>query len=123
MRNLIVQQPAHLGLQPQQVLFDHAPNALIGAAASSACHRNARRLAPSHGDDARVLLGNIAFLELTPAHLTRALDPWPTPLRTLDALHLASLEFLRAGQAVELASYDRRMIVAAQALKIPLAKL
>jgi predicted nucleic acid-binding protein len=85
---------------------------------------NARRLSPSHGEAARALLGNIGFLELTPVILARALDPFPAPVRTLDALHLASLEFLRGrGHAIALASYDRRMIAAAQALKIPLATL
>ena len=45
-------------------------------------------------------------------------------MRTLDALHLASVEFLRAqGQAVELASYDERMLAAGRALRIPLAVL
>lgn len=85
---------------------------------------NARRLSGTHGDVARTLLGNIGFLELTPLILSRALEPFPAPLRTLDALHLASVEFLRAhGQPVELASYDRRMIAGARALKIPIAKL
>ena len=80
--------------------------------------------AASHGDAARTLVDDIDFLELTPTILARALDPFPTPMRTLDALHLASIEFLRAGrQNVELASYDRRMIAAATALKIPLAAL
>lgn len=81
-------------------------------------------LAQSRGDAVRALLGEIGLLEMTPTYLSRALEPWPKPLRTLDALHLASLEFLRAqGQPIELASYDRRMIAAAQALKIPLAPL
>jgi hypothetical protein len=52
--------------------------------------------------------------------LERALEPFPTPVRTLDALHLASVEFLRAnGQSVELASYDDRLIASARALGIP----
>jgi len=56
--------------------------------------------------------------------LARALEPFPTPVCTLDALHLASIEFLRAqGQKVELASYDERLIAAAQKLKVPLAKV
>ena len=39
--------------------------------------------------------------------LTRALEAFPLPLRTLDALHLASCEYLRShGQAVALSSYD-----------------
>jgi hypothetical protein len=56
--------------------------------------------------------------------LARALEPIPVPLRTLDALHVASIEFLRdRGQAVELASYDERMLAAARALRIPLFTL
>ena len=39
----------------------------------------------------------------------------------LDALHLASIEFLRSnGQSIELASYDRKMPKAAEAMGIPL---
>jgi uncharacterized protein len=80
--------------------------------------------ASSHGDAVRTLLREIGLLELTATHLSRAVEPWPKPIRTLDALHLAALEFLRGqGQSVELASYDRRMIAMAEALKIPLAKL
>jgi len=42
-------------------------------------------------------------------------------VRTLDALHLASIEFLRSRrQAVELLSYDERLLAAARALRIPL---
>jgi hypothetical protein len=45
-------------------------------------------------------------------------------VRTLDALHLAAVEFLRAsGQSVELATYDKRLTEAAQALGIPVFAL
>jgi hypothetical protein len=61
---------------------------------------------------------------MTPAVLGRALEPWPVPLRTLDAMHLASLELLRSRrQEVALASYDSRLIAAAQRLAIPLHPL
>ncbi len=81
---------------------------------------HARRLGQSHGDHVRAVVGRIALLELAPPVLARAVDPFPTPVRTLDALHLASMEFLRAhGQAVTLASYDDRLLAAAQALQIP----
>jgi hypothetical protein len=47
-----------------------------------------------------------------------------TPVRTLDALHLAWVEFLRGhGQDVALASYDERQRTAAKALDIPLHPL
>ncbi len=84
---------------------------------------HARELAGSHGDAARGLVGRIALLELTPTVLARALETFPVPVRTLDALHLASCEYLRSqGQTVALASYDRRMTAAAQAMEIPVFK-
>jgi predicted nucleic acid-binding protein len=85
---------------------------------------HARKLGRSHGDHVRELLGRVSLVELGPTVLARVLEPFPTPVRTLDALHLASMEFLRAhGQAVHLASYDARLIAAARALKIPLYEL
>jgi len=85
---------------------------------------NGRGLGRSHGEAARRLLERLAVLELLPTVLARAVEPFPAPVRTLDALHLASMEFLRArGQAFELASYDGRLIAAARALGIPVARL
>jgi hypothetical protein len=78
---------------------------------------HARRLGGSHGDMARPLLGRVAFLELAAPVLARALEPFPVPVRTLDALHLTSLEFLWShGQSVRLASYDARLLSAARRL-------
>lgn len=85
---------------------------------------NARRLARSHGVHVRALVGRVALIELTLPVLARALEPFPKPVRTLDALHLASIDFLRKqGQTVTLASYDSRLIGAARALRIPIYKL
>lgn len=85
---------------------------------------HSRGLGPSHGDALRANLSRIALVEMQPLVLQRALEPFPTPVRTLDAIHLASLEFLRThGQRVTLASYDDRMTTAARALKIPLLDL
>jgi hypothetical protein len=85
---------------------------------------HARRLGDSHSEAVRLLLGRLSLLELTHTVLARALKPWPTPLRTLDALHLASIEFLRTlGQQVSLASYDERIVGAATSLEIPLFRL
>jgi hypothetical protein len=82
---------------------------------------HARRLERSHGDEVRALLERVALVELNPVVLARALDPFPVPVRTLDALHLATVEFLRAsGQRIELASYDDRLLAAARALGIPI---
>jgi predicted nucleic acid-binding protein len=85
---------------------------------------NSRRLGQMHGDNARTLIERLALLELTPPILARAIEPFPAPVRILDELHLASVEFLRGrGQSVELATYDERMIAGARALGIGLAKL
>ncbi len=85
---------------------------------------HALRLARSHGPAAREMLSRISFLELSPLVLARALEPFPVPVRTLDALHLASIEYLR-GQRVEvrLAAYDERMTAAARRLGISLVRL
>jgi len=80
---------------------------------------NSRGLGPTHGDDVRLVLGRLAFLELDRTVLSRALEPFPGPVRTLDALHLASVEFLRTlGQRPAFATYDRRLAEAATALGI-----
>lgn len=80
-----------------------------------------RGLTATHAEAARLLIGRIALLELSGPVLRRALDPFPDSVRTLGALHLASIEFLRAqGQSIQLAAYDERMIAAARRLKIPL---
>jgi predicted nucleic acid-binding protein len=85
---------------------------------------NARELGQSHGEAARLLVGRIALLELVPPVLARALEPFPVRVRTLDALHLASIEFLRGqGVEIELASYDARMLEAAKKMTIPCASL
>jgi predicted nucleic acid-binding protein len=83
---------------------------------------HARSLATSHGDAVDDLLGRIGFLEMAPTVLARALEPFPARIRTLDALHLATMDFLRGqGQRLSLATYDRRLADAAVVLQIPLA--
>lgn len=85
---------------------------------------HSRGLMQSHAEPARSLLDRIGFLEMLPPVLARALEPFPMPVRTLDALHLASIEFLRdQGQRVELASYDERLVGVARRLRIPLTRL
>ena len=82
---------------------------------------HARDLTRTHEDATRLLLARLAWLELRPQVLERATRPFPVPVRTLDALHLASVSFLRErGHAVVLATYDRRMEKAAAAMSIPL---
>ena len=85
---------------------------------------NARGLSLSHGEAARALLHRLALLELAPPVLARALEPFPVPVRTLDALHLASLEFLRSQRVtISLASYDQRLLDAAARLGVAITPL
>ena len=80
---------------------------------------HARSLAATHGDAASEMLARITMIELEPPALARALEPFPVPVRTLDALHLASICFLVGlKQDVALASYDERMTAAAIALGV-----
>ena len=85
---------------------------------------HARGLASTHGDLARLLLARVGKLALVEEVLERALHPFPGPVRTLDALHLASASFLLSrGQDVSLATYDRRMMNAARAMGVPVFDL
>lgn len=73
---------------------------------------------------AHALLSGVELLEMTGQTLARALEPWPTSIRTLDALHLATVEYLRGqGETVEMASYDSRLLAAARALGIAILEL
>jgi uncharacterized protein len=85
---------------------------------------NAYGLMTSHGARARGLLARVNLTEMTERALARALEPFPVGVRTLDALHLATVEFLRGnGASIELASYDNRLLAAARTLEIPIASL
>lgn len=78
---------------------------------------HARGLAGSHGDAVRAWLSRLALVELVPPVLARATEPFPLPVRTLDALHLASMVFLRTrGLVVRLATYDQRQAEVARAM-------
>jgi predicted nucleic acid-binding protein len=81
-------------------------------------------LMTSRGSRARGLLARVNLTEMSDAALARALEPFLVAVRTLDALHLAKMEFLRnKGEAVTLASYDNRLLTAAQGLGISTALL
>jgi hypothetical protein len=76
---------------------------------------NARRLQDSHGEAVRGLISRIAITEMVPLVLRRVLEPFPIPVRTLDAIHLAAIEFIRSqGASLQLASYDERLVGAAR---------
>ena len=80
---------------------------------------NAHQLQNSHGDAVRNLIDRVAMIGMVGPVLMRALQPFPVPVRTLDAIHLAALEFIRTQkQSVQLASYDERPVAAARLLGI-----
>ena len=85
---------------------------------------NSLGLADAEVAPARIIIEGIELLDLTVGILARALQPFPVPVRTLDALHLATVDYLQTqGQAVELATYDRRLAAAARALGFRLVQL
>lgn len=80
---------------------------------------HARELAVRLGQQAEVLLKHTNLIDLSPEVLDRALQPFPRSVKTLDALHLATVEYLRSqGQSIQLASFDNRMIDVARALGV-----
>ena len=82
---------------------------------------HARGAGPSHGTDARNLVDRVGLLEMSAPVLARALLPFPQSVRTLDALHLATMDFLRGqGQTLTLATFDQRLAAAATMLGFPL---
>lgn len=75
---------------------------------------HARGAAASHAGDARRLVDRVNLLEMSAHVLGRALLPFARPVRTLDALHLATMDFLRSqGLIPALATYDQRLAAAA----------
>jgi predicted nucleic acid-binding protein len=78
---------------------------------------HARGLGATHGEEVRGLLARVALLELSPVVLVRATERFPVAVRTLDAVHLASMDYLRSrGESLTVASYDDRLSTAARKL-------
>lgn len=77
----------------------------------------ARGLDASHGGITGQLLAGVSLLELAGPVVEAVTNEVPRGVRTLDALHLAVLLFLRSqGAAVQLATYDRKLRAGAEAL-------
>jgi predicted nucleic acid-binding protein len=77
----------------------------------------ARHAGASHREATREILGAVAFVEMAPTVLARAVEPFPVPVRTLDALHLATALFLAVRrQKIKVATYDDRMAKSARAV-------
>jgi len=85
---------------------------------------NAHGVTISVGDRARGLLSRVNLTAMSERLLARALEPFLFAVRTLDALHLATIEFLRSeGEPMQLASYDARLLAAASALGVSIASV
>jgi len=73
----------------------------------------------SHANEVNALLQSIALVGMGEETLARALEPLPIPLRTLDALHLATADFLRREiPDLRFASYDTRLLTAARTMHL-----
>lgn len=63
------------------------------------------------------IASRLRFTEINPTTVGLLYSDPPRNLRTLDALHLATLEYLRrTGRELTLATYDRRLATAAHAM-------
>ena len=85
---------------------------------------HSRGLTHSHSEAAKLLLAFVSLIDLAPPVLARALEPFPSPIGTLDGLHIATIEYLRSrGEQIELASYDQKLIICARTLGIAIHPL
>jgi hypothetical protein len=85
---------------------------------------NARKSDALQRMQARHLVDRVTLSDLGQQELARALRAFPIPVRTLDGLHLATMDYLRAaGQRLELATYDQRLSAAAGSMGFTLARL
>jgi predicted nucleic acid-binding protein len=81
-------------------------------------------LGQTHGAALDELLSRIAMLEPIRPVVSAIFEPMVRGLRTLDAIHLASMKFLiDESQEVRLATYDRRLAGIAQSAGIGLYPL
>ena len=81
---------------------------------------NSAGLGPEVTAAAGALIASVQLLDLSVGILARARETFPMRVRTLDALHLATMDFLRAhGQSIEVVTYDERLAAAAAALGFP----
>lgn len=83
---------------------------------------HARGADATHGAYARQFVNRVNLVEMSMQVLGRALLPFVQPVRTLDALHLATMDFLRGqGLSITLATYDQRLAEVAVGLGFAIA--
>jgi hypothetical protein len=82
---------------------------------------HAREISATHGGPAAELLGRVHLIDMHRAALERAMEEFPIAVRTMDGLHLATIDFLLRRRApIALASYDKRLLRAAEANGVPI---
>jgi predicted nucleic acid-binding protein len=81
--------------------------------------------AETHGERLVEWLSRVNFVELLPEVLMRARETFPQPVRTLDAMHLSTLCFLkeRGVKELQLATYDHRLAAVATQLNLRCASV
>ncbi len=85
---------------------------------------NARGLDDTYSRAASALVARVLLIDMSELALARAIDRFPVELRTLDALHLATLIWAaEQGKEIALATYDRRMSACAAALGVSVLPL
>lgn len=94
----------------------YVSSALLGVEAIRACGRYGDRYAV----DARSFLADVSLLPIDEAVLAEAAVVAPAPLRTLDALHLATALSVRE-EVGAFFSYDQGLIGAATAVGLPVS--
>lgn len=82
--------------------------------------RAVRRLEPTSVPAARVLVSQLDLIPLTGAVIDQATDVGEPPLRSLDAIHLASALAI-GDDMTSLVVYDHRLAAAAAAAGLPIA--
>ena len=85
---------------------------------------HAYKVDAARAERARALIRRITLAELAPEVLARALQPFPSVIRTLDAVHLATADWIRAqrdGTEVSFATFDDRQRAAALMLGFTIA--
>lgn len=80
--------------------------------------------AATHGRTLAMTLASLDLLSLDDDVCARSRAPFPIPVRTIDALHLAAADYWRTRSFdVSVATYDERMARAAQAMSFPIVRL
>jgi predicted nucleic acid-binding protein len=110
--------------QPSSSFWSHAAMSSVLLEYEIIVRLNARNASQKELSTARRLLKDVELVPLDAPALARALQPFPVPLRTLDAIHLSTVFFLQGrGLKLQLATYDKRLARAAKAVGVTLAPL